>query len=640
MNWYFLPPFIGSTLLLFLGIFVYAKNRTSKINIIFALECLTSFIWQFSYSMMYAFSYNEVIANFYMKIGYVGVIYIPIFYYHFIIEFFERRQEKIIVYFSYVIATIFAVLNFETNLFTNGLIKYYWGYYPQASIAHPIFLIFFIGFLILAFYDTLSDFWSKDKILPTLRREQVKYIFWAYIVYSPACLDFLANYNIALYPFGYIFSTIFLSIVTYAIVRHQLMDIELVIKKTLVFAGLFTVVYAVFAFFALLGQVFFERFVTQNRWIAMVPSVLMVTIMLRPLESFLITITDKYLFQKKYNYKELLKIFTSEVLTVLELDKLIDLTKERLIDIMKIESCGVVLEPVSIAAEAKIPITFQNKTIGTLLLGKKKSDEAYTRDDFDILQPLSKALGIAISNAKLFDELSKTKARMAEKDKMATIGTLAAGMAHEIRNPITTIRNFADYLPEKYEDKIFMDKFGKLIPREIDRIESIARSLLEFSSSEEGGAKETFSMEEPIRTVMAILEPQYKTSGISVVCDYKKKQIIRGSKIQLQDALFNMLNYILAETQKNGRIIIGCEDRNDKLVLCIKSEGLIVADHIMKDVFEPVSGLHREKRGFGFNLFVAKQLLERNEAVLAISSDKTKGSEFRIYFKNFSGQPS
>jgi polar amino acid transport system substrate-binding protein len=327
-----------------------------------------------------------------------------------------------------------------------------------------------------------------------------------------------------------------------------------------------------------------------------------------------------------------LKTFASEVLTVLELDKLISLTEKKLSNAMKVESCNVVIGQVSEEAEVKIPITFKDRTIGMLLLGRKKSDEGYTQDDLDILQPLSKALGIAISNARLFEELSKARIKMAEKDKMATIGTLAAGMAHEIRNPITTIRNFADYLPEKYSDSVFMGQFNKLLPREIDRVEGIARSLLEFSSAEDTRSEERFAIDEPIKTVVSLLEPQYKASDIKILCDYKEKHVVKGRKIQFQDALFNILNYILAETQGSGTVLIECAVRDGRIVLSLKSRNLIVADHIMKDVFEPVSGLYKEKRGFGFNLFVAKQLLERNGMTLSISSDKTNGSEFKIGF--------
>ena len=64
---------------------------------------------------------------------------------------------------------------------------------------------------------------------------------------------------------------------------------------------------------------------------------------MRRIENFLINVTDKYLFQKKYDYKELLKTFTSEVLTVLNLNKLINLTVDKLTDTIKISSCAVLL---------------------------------------------------------------------------------------------------------------------------------------------------------------------------------------------------------------------------------------------------------------------------------------------------------
>ena len=88
----------------------------------------------------------------------------------------------------------------------------------------------------------------------------------------------------------------------------------------------------------------------------------------------------------------------------------------------------------------ELPITNKDKTIGTLVLGRKKSDEDYTQDDLDILLPLARTLAIAISNAQLFVTLGKTQAEAAQKEKMAVIGTLSAGINHEICNPLGIAR--------------------------------------------------------------------------------------------------------------------------------------------------------------------------------------------------------
>ena len=94
-NIYSIPSFIASVLLLFLGIFVYNNNRRSPVNIAFALECLVSFIWQFSYGMMYLFSNDKPVAMLWMKVGYIGVIFISVFIYYFIIEFLGLKKERL-----------------------------------------------------------------------------------------------------------------------------------------------------------------------------------------------------------------------------------------------------------------------------------------------------------------------------------------------------------------------------------------------------------------------------------------------------------------------------------------------------------------------------------------------------------------
>lgn len=631
VNIFSIPPFILSLLTLIYGLFVYSKNTKESQNKAYLRFALSLFLWLFFASLAFS-ARDEKQAIFFCKMVFLGVTFIPITMYDFVAAFLDLKNKNTSIRYLYFIGTLMVVILFSTSLYISDARRFFWGYYPKAGPFHMLDVALFVSlysYLLFLLYKGMKNYtYSANK------RMQIKYVLIAFLVALFAGMDFIPNYGYEIYPFGYLLIFIMFCIISYAIVRHRLLDIEVVVRKTLIFGGLFTVVYAVFGFFALLGQTFFEKFVTQNRWISIIPSVLVVTVMLRPLENFLIGITDRYLFQKKYDYRELIKVFTSEVLTVLELDKLIRLTKERLAEIMKLKSCDIALGGTAEEAELKLPIDVDNKVIGTLLLGKKKSDEAYTQEDIDILQPLTRTLGIAISNAKLFDELVKAQAEVAQKDKMATIGTLAAGMAHEIRNPITTIRNFADYLPERRGDSAFMEKFNKLIPREIDRVEGIARSLLEFSAAEDTDGSEEFAIDEPMRTVIDLLEPQYRTSEIKIVCDHKDRYVIKGSRIQMQDAFFNIMNYALAEMQKGGKISIECLSSEGRMGLSIRAEDLFVADHVIKDVFEPVSGMYKEKRGFGFNLFVAKQLLEKNNAALKIISDKAKGSEFRIEFTN------
>ena len=283
-----------------------------------------------------------------------------------------------------------------------------------------------------------------------------------------------------------------------------------------------------------------------------------------------------------------------------------------------------------------MPLIVNKELIGIVKLGNKRSDEEYTQDDLDILLPLSKTLAIAISNAKLFEELGKAQAEAAQREKMATIGTLAAGMAHEIRNPITTIRTFADFLPERFRDKEFMDTFYRLIPGEVERVESIARSLLEFSYADGADevSVESFKFSDMVKNVLLLLEAGHKLTDINTSVQYIYDGDVSMNKIQAQESLFGVLKYIAAETPKQSCIVIEVRKLQRDLVVDVKDGELNIPVAVIKDILEPASKLQKTKRGFGFDLFVAKQLIEKSGGTFFVHSDAQSGAEFKITFKN------
>ncbi len=690
MNIYAIPNIAGSICLIILGVFAYLKNPRSRVNKSFALMCLSGFVWLFLYALAYL-SRTQQMAYIFLKIGYVGVIFIPATAYHFMVTFLNIKDKRALTT-SYFFVALFTIFHIFTPFFMNGTYKYFWGYYPKVSFLHPLYLIYLV-IIVLRGIGLL--FWSlqKNSGFDVSKRNQIKYVIAAMFLLCFATEDFIQNYGVQIYPFGFIFILGFCGIVAYAIISHQLLDIAVVVKKTVVFAGLFTFVYMVFAAMAYIGQDMLRNMIGVNYWIAIVPSVLIMIVALKPLESALVNVTDKYLFQKKYDYKELLKTFTMGVLSVLDINELLEIAVINLKEIMKIDSSAIYLFErkgrgikthrcagfsvkakdivipenvisafksgkayisidggkdipagasgafVADSPELIIPLVLRDRLVAILTLGKKKSDEAYTKDDLDILLPIAKTMAIAISNAELFEELRRIQAEAAQKEKMAMIGTLAAGMAHEIRNPIMTIRTFADYLPEKYTDENFVKTFNRIIPTEIEKIDNIAYSLLEFSGVEERVTDEDVDLRDVMRIVISVLEPQYKFSGIkiSLADKYSGTIAARANKREIQGSFFNIIKYAMSETPKGGEVSVEMSREDDKSIwVSVKAKNITVAEHVIKDVFEPMSRLYKEKRGFGFNLFIAKQLLERNGGVLTIRSDREMGSEFKMYFKNIS----
>ena len=245
---YTIPPLLSSILFLFLGVVVYWNNRKSIANITFLLVCFATSWWQFSWFILFN-AQNEILANYLVKIGHIGIIFIPIFFFHFLLSFLGEisKFDKHLLYFSYSMGLIFEAVLLTTNYFINGFYEYFWGFYPKAGFLHPFYLLLLSVLTVRALY-LLFSFLKKKKRTHPIKYHQVKYILLALIFYIFASSDFLVNYGVEFYPFGFLFILLFLGITAYAIVKHYLFGIKVILTELLVAAiGLILLIQAITA---------------------------------------------------------------------------------------------------------------------------------------------------------------------------------------------------------------------------------------------------------------------------------------------------------------------------------------------------------------------------------------------------------
>ncbi len=233
---YTIPPIISSVLFLFLGIGVYINNRRSAINKTFTLVCLVTFWWQFSWFILFN-SQSEKIANYFVRIGYIGIIFIPIFFFHFYLSFLPKisKFDKYLLYFSYFLGAVFEISLFTSNYFINGFYKYSWGFYPKANFLHIVYLLLLSTLTFRVIYLLFYYLGKKKEVSPDYYY-QTKFMLWALLFYVPASTDFIINYGVQFYPFGFLFILIFLGITAYAITKHRLFGIKVLLTEALVIA--------------------------------------------------------------------------------------------------------------------------------------------------------------------------------------------------------------------------------------------------------------------------------------------------------------------------------------------------------------------------------------------------------------------
>ena len=153
----------------------------------------------------------------------------------------------------------------------------------------------------------------------------------------------------------------------------------------------------------------------------------------------------------------------------------------------------VIDQMVDLGAEVTIPLISKGELIGMINLSHKFNKDVYSHEDIELLSTLANQTAVAIENARLYEDLKKSKAYMRRADGLASLGTLTAGLAHEIRNPLVAIKTFTQLLPERLEDEEFRNHFLAIASTEVDRISSLINELLDFPDPPAPGLSRSMS---------------------------------------------------------------------------------------------------------------------------------------------------
>ncbi|MBU1808866.1 MAG: GHKL domain-containing protein [Candidatus Omnitrophica bacterium] len=321
-------------------------------------------------------------------------------------------------------------------------------------------------------------------------------------------------------------------------------NIGALLKKAIVFTGLFAGIYAILALFAFMGNVFFERY-GSSPWISVLPGILIVILIFRPLEDFLTRVADKYLFRNRRDNEELLKTSISEA---------------------------------------------------------------------------------------------------AQKEKMAIIGTLSAGINHEICNPLGIARGQCEAFLLNMKDGLYQDKssedlllraqqiMAKVI-RETDRATAITKKLSSFAKPARGDV-ELVDISEELDEVFGLVRYELRLDKIAfeknIAGDLPR---ILVDKKQFQEVLFNLLRNAGQAIDDRGRISVAAREAAGKVVIDIQDTGSGIDQDKIKELFNPFFTTKDPGKGTGLGLFIVRQVVEKNGGRIYMKDTKVgSGTTFTVEF--------
>jgi signal transduction histidine kinase len=292
-----------------------------------------------------------------------------------------------------------------------------------------------------------------------------------------------------------------------------------------------------------------------------------------------------------------------------------------------------------------VPIVSKGKVFGNLYLTEKRGAEEFSQDDQNIAMKVAAQAAIAIENASLYEELhrsyqelKRSQALLLRQEKLASLGRLAAGLAHELNNPLNHIAGFVEALQRRAEAetllarKEFEDfpRFLGMIQGQVDRAASIIRRLLDFARQREPSF-ELIDLGRLISESVSFVERQAAVANKRIVVRPLPEPVQpRADAQMLQQLLLNLLTNALDAIEGDGEVRIaanvvevgrGARGRREIVEISVADNGRGIAPENLSKVFDPFFTTKEVGKGTGLGLPICQSIVEQHGGTMEIKSE-------------------
>lgn len=259
-----------------------------------------------------------------------------------------------------------------------------------------------------------------------------------------------------------------------------------------------------------------------------------------------------------------------------------------------------------------------NKEIWTKFQGKRY---CFLCDTKIIYDPFDPEFYWIIFIFKDITQNKEIELNVLQREKLVSLGTLAAGLAHEIRNPLTTAKGFIQFLSESSPDKeAFM-----LIQSELNRIAQLVNQFVLLSKPDSPQVK-VLQVNEIISEFVSFIQPEALLNGITITTELEDSDLsIMADKNQLTQVFINLTQNAFSAMERNGELLIKCVavDSNCIEIRFIDNGRGIDEDHLVK-ILDPFFTTHEE--GTGLGLSICYQIMRAHNGDIRVESEVGKGT--------------
>ncbi len=294
---------------------------------------------------------------------------------------------------------------------------------------------------------------------------------------------------------------------------------------------------------------------------------------------------------------------------------------------------------------AYIPLVSKGQPLGVMVVSSY-SGFKFSANYVDFLTAIGNQIGVAVDNANLYENLKRAYQKLKEAqeqvirtEKLASLGKLAATVAHEINNPLAAVLTYTRlmmklmsrgrFTQERLED---IARYLTIMESETARCGEIVKNLLAFSRQPKITV-EASSIEELIEKTLVLISHDLEMKNIQLVKEIEPDlPKIKCSSRHIQQALLNLLSNASEAMPEGGTLTVTAKrSKSDGFVEAVISDtGCGISEEDLKNIFEPFFTTKEEGRGVGLGLSVVHGIITRHNGSIEIESKPDEGSTFKV----------
>ena len=230
-------------------------------------------------------------------------------------------------------------------------------------------------------------------------------------------------------------------------------------------------------------------------------------------------------------------------------------------------------------------------------------------------------------------EEKRLQRKLVQSEKMAALGMLAGGIAHEINNPLGGILAFAQLIMRDLDDKSPVKDDLKEIETAALRCKQIVEDLLNFSRQSHGNIKEAFSVNDIIRKILPLMRLKLRSQQVELETTFDGTDPhVRGYPTRLQQVVLNLLTNAAQAINQKGTIAIRtqCDDERNVVTIQVNDSGHGIAPEDIDRIFDPYFTTKEAGEGTGLGLSICYSIVSEHDGQIKVNSEVGKGTQFNV----------